>query len=57
MPFTCNDIQRKAMDAAVAQISERMEEQRQQRELNQNDIDFRHKRAAQMSRHGYTGNV
>ena len=57
MPLTCNEIQQKAMNAAVAQISERIEEQRQQRELNQNDIDFRNKRAAQMSRHGYTGHV
>ena len=57
MPFSCNQIQQKAMNAAVTRMGEELEEKRKQRELNQNDIDFRHKRAAQMSRHGYTGNV
>ena len=57
MPLTCNEIQRKAMDAAVAQISERMDEQRQRRELNQQDINHEQERVRGLSRRGYTGRV
>ena len=57
MPATALDIQRKAMDAQLAEVVARTEAQRQRRELDQNDINTRHKRAQQLSRWGITGEV
>jgi hypothetical protein len=57
MPYTCNQIQQKAMNATVARMNEELEEKRKQRELNQEHINAQQKRAQQLSRQGYVGNV
>ena len=57
MPWTCNQIQQQAMNAAVARMTAEMEEKRAQRELNQHNINAETKRIQQMSRWGFTGKV